>query len=548
MSNDELTKARGVPTMAGPAPGPPPSPGLVWESTSHRWTRPEEAGELQQTSLGELKKQFDATGEFIKNDGVYKVYRVGSVADASRGIFFAGSKEDADLYSVLHQGRTVREFMISLPRVLVVGHQNDVCKKFFHKTYADIVDYHARKTHSETEGGRQLDIMIRNKAKRLGFDGIIYTKPAPPAQTELMVVNKEHALGKDLEKGNTDGQGDRFRVTPDTDDAEDKPVVRAAFDNVVEFEGRKYVELGNTFRTDIDVEPGAVIEVNAQELVMSQNRLSWDKPRVSGVDLTRATPYTLSTTLSIAQRYENTIIKSEKRSASQDDLDEPAEGGRDKFDVKVGDSGVLTIDEHITFLDEDAAREFIGVTSYEGWNSTKQRFSRRVGAVHSDVRILNHGSDFLQGFVAAIGGMKDRNKLVDNQNGDRVLVSSFKAPTTHGKTKWQSEVGIKKPWLFEPGEIGSPSQRWSVVFKVERKARVIFGRVDERFIEMRVSGTKYMPEGRWILMLAPIEPNHTEWILVRPKNQKFGDASLNEVLKSTKRTSLLKAVLGNRDV
>jgi len=348
-----------------------------------------------------------------------------------------------------------------------------------------------------------------------------------------------------VEKGNTDGQGDRFRVTPDTDDTEDKPVVRAAFDNLVEFDGRTYVELGDTFRTDIDVEPGAVIEVSAQELLMVQNRLSWDRPRVSGVDLTRSTPFTLNTTLSIAQRYENTIIKAEKRSASQDDLDEPAEGGRDKFDVKVGDSGVLTIDEHITFLDEDAAREFIGVTSYEGWNSTKQRFSRRVGAVHSDVRILNHGSDFLQGFTATVGGLKERNKLVDHQNGDRVLVSSFKAPTTHGKIKWQSDVGQGKVWLFEPGEIGSPGNRWSAIFKVERKAKVIFGKIDAHSIEMKVSGTKHMPEGRWVLIHAPVELNHSEWLLMKPKKQEYDEPSLNVVVKSEKK-SLLKSVLENR--
>jgi hypothetical protein len=367
----------------------------------------------------------------------------------------------------------------------------------------------------------------------------------------IVIKKKDQTLFKDMDeallKGNTDGQGDRFRITPDTDDAEDKPVVRSAFDNIVEFEGRKYVELGNTFRTDIDVEPGAVIEVSAQELVMSQNRLSWDKPRVSGVDLTRATPYTLDTTLSIAQRYENTIIKADKRSASQDDLDEPAEGGRDKFDVKVGDSGVLTIDEHITFLDEDAAREFIGVTSYEGWNNTKQGFSRRVGAVHSDVRILNHGSDFLQGFTATVGGMKDRNKLVDNQDGDRILVPSFKAPTTHGRIKWQSEVGQGKAWIFEPGEIGSPGNRWSAIFKIERKAKVVFGKIDDHSIEMKISGTRHMPEGRWVLIHAPVEPNHSEWLLMKPKDHKFRDERLNDKPREVRRVSLLKTILDNRN-
>ena len=38
----DIRKTRGVPTMAGPPPGPPPREGLQWHDRTHRWVRPEE--------------------------------------------------------------------------------------------------------------------------------------------------------------------------------------------------------------------------------------------------------------------------------------------------------------------------------------------------------------------------------------------------------------------------------------------------------------------------------------------------------------------------
>jgi hypothetical protein len=320
------------------------------------------------------------------------------------------------------------------------------------------------------------------------------------------------------------------------------------FDNTVTYEGKKYVNLGNTFRTDIDVEVGAILEVNVQELTITNGRLSWAKPRVSGIDTGRSLPYPASKALSIASKYEGIIQKSEKRSASQEDLQEFDEGGRDKFNVKTGDEGTLSIDEHITFLDEDSAKEFTTVRTYEAWNTAKKRLGGHSGSLHNDIRIKFDDSDFLRGFTATVGNVHNRNKVIENQENDKILVASFKAHTPHGKTKWQTDVGVGEAWIFEPGEIGSPGKRWSAIFKVEKKAKVKIGRIDDHFIEMKVTEAKYMPNGRWVLMYAPLNPGQRTWIFMHPKKQEFDEQSLNEKEKTVpivQKGSLLKAVMKN---
>lgn len=318
-----------------------------------------------------------------------------------------------------------------------------------------------------------------------------------------------------------------------------------SFSNTTEFEGKKYVNLGNTFMTDVDVPIGTVLDVNVQELTITQGKLTWAKPRVTGVAEGSKGPYSAATAISIAKKYEGVLQKAEKRTASQEDLQEFAEGGRDKFNVKQGDEGVLTVDEHITFLDEDAAKEFQGVKTYTGWNAAKQRLKPHQGSLHNDIRVNFSGTDFLQGMTVTVGKVQSRNKLIDNQEGDKLLIAGFKAATPRGKMKWQTDVGIREAWVFEPGEIGSPGKRWSAIFKVEKKATVKIGRVDDHFIEMKISGASHMLDGRWILMYAPIDPGNRVWILSRPKKQEFDDTSLNVVKKST-RDSLMKAVLENR--
>jgi len=354
---------------------------------------------------------------------------------------------------------------------------------------------------------------------------------------------------EDVKKGGqTDGQSDLIRIEPDDEDKTEVLKAEDTFENVVEFEGQKYVNLGNTFTTDVDVKLGDIIEVNAQGLSITNGNLSWLKPSVHGIDLLESVPYTASMALNIAKKYEGMFRKSEKRTTTQEDLEEHDEGSRTMFEIKPLQEGTLTIDEHITFLDEDSAKEFTNIKTYEAWKSAKRRLERHSGSIHNDIRIKLDDNDFLQGFTSTIGTPHDRNKIIDNQEGDRSLVASFKAHSPSGKIKWQTVVGVDKVWIFEPGEIGSPGKKWSAIFKIEKRARVKFGRVEEHFIELRVTDTKHMLGGRWVLMFAPLTPGHRTWLFSRPKRQEFDEKSLNEIPKAIKRNSLLKAVLENLKV
>jgi hypothetical protein len=374
------------------------------------------------------------------------------------------------------------------------------------------------------------------------IQGIPVTSKRIGAVKQLItaIANRDKMATKEI-LGSIDTELDINKAQVEKSEAE-------SFDNTVTFEGKKYVNLGNTFRTDIDVEVGTILEVNVQELTVMNGRLSWDKPQVTGIEHGISIPYPASKALSIASKYNGVIQKAEKRSASQEDLQEFDEGGRDKFNVKSGDEGTLSIDEHITFLDEDGAKEFTRVHTYEAWKTAKKRLEGHSGSLHNDIRIKIDDSDFLCGFTATVGSVNNRNKVLDNQEGDKVLVASFKAHTPHGKTKWQTDVGVGEAWIFEPGEIGSPGKRWSAIFKVEKKARVKIGRIDDHFVEMRITDTKYMLGGRWILMFAPLNPGQRSWIFMRPKKQEYDDTSLNEEVKpvvKVQKGSLLKAVMEN---
>ena len=357
-------------------------------------------------------------------------------------------------------------------------------------------------------------------------------------------MDRTYEAPNEIKKGGqTEGQGDLIRIEPDDEDKTEVSKARDVFENVVEFEGRKYANLGNTFTTEVDVKLGDIIEINAQGLSITNGNLSWLKPNVRGIDISELAPYTASMALNIAKKYEGMFRKSEKRTTTQEDLEEHNEGSRAMLEVKSLQEGTLTIDEHITFLDEDSVKEFTNVKTFGAWEAAKKRLERHSGSIHNDIRIKLDVDDFLQGFTATIGTPHDRNKIIDNQEGDRSLVASFKAHTPSGKIKWQTEVGQDKAWIFEPGEIGSPGKKWSAIFKIEKRARIKLGKVDEHFIEMKITGTKYVLEGRWILTFAPLTPGHRAWLFMRPKKQEFDELSLNEASKPIKKGSLLKAVL-----
>ena len=126
-----------------------------------------------------------------------KAYRVGALEDrAGRGgIFFSGDEESTKGYASLHGGQEVKPYTVHLKNAVLAGHQGDLTQKFFGKPYGEMMDkvrssakFKGRPAH---EASAAFDKKIAAEASKRGYDGIIYTSPAPPAKNEVMVLSKK---------------------------------------------------------------------------------------------------------------------------------------------------------------------------------------------------------------------------------------------------------------------------------------------------------------------------------------------------------------------
>lgn len=116
-----------------------------------------------------------------------KAYRVGNTEDKhGRGIYLSGDREGAQQYASLHAGQQIREYTVRFQNALLAGHQNDVSRAFFGRSYQEM----QTKLGGGVTGGRRFDVNVAKEAKKRGYDGIIYLKPAPPARTEVVVLRQ----------------------------------------------------------------------------------------------------------------------------------------------------------------------------------------------------------------------------------------------------------------------------------------------------------------------------------------------------------------------
>lgn len=71
-----VEKERGVPKTSGPAPGPPPAPGLVWHDQTHRWLRPEDLQVAQPPAVQEQPVKPKLPGIKIRSWNQYGISKI----------------------------------------------------------------------------------------------------------------------------------------------------------------------------------------------------------------------------------------------------------------------------------------------------------------------------------------------------------------------------------------------------------------------------------------------------------------------------------------
>jgi hypothetical protein len=188
-----------------------------------------------------------------------------------------------------------------------------------------------------------------------------------------------------------------------------------------------------------------------------------------------------------------------------------AKGFRQDFDVKEGDKARFIIDEHILRVSEDVAQVFKSAVTFEEWEEAKKKVKSL--SVHSDFRFVKEGEDYFFGFaVPEPGSTKDKNRLFHPEE-QKMLVVQWKP---HGHDLRWMEVGTGKAHVFEPGQPGAPSNLWAVIKRID-KGKVTFGQTKEHAIEMFISDTERIPEGRWLLTAVPLGGAKRTWFLSYPK-------------------------------
>lgn len=153
---------------------------------------PSTNGSKSSGSLASLAEKFGE--ETHLNAGPVQVtgYRVGSTANAPRGVFFAGAPEDAEKYAVLHEGQSVQKYTVSAKNAAVAkNHARLFAALFPGKSFQDAI-YSADKK-SSINGFRKVEAKMAARLRALGHDAIIYTAPPAPAKTEIAIIEPKTA-------------------------------------------------------------------------------------------------------------------------------------------------------------------------------------------------------------------------------------------------------------------------------------------------------------------------------------------------------------------
>lgn len=371
------------------------------------------------------------------------------------------------------------------------------------------------------------------------------------------------------------------------------------FTNIVELNGKEYIDLGQTFNTSIKASVGDVITCQVHELIPSDGKLSWLGATVLDIDKARKAPYTAKQAIDVAKRGQ-VLQKSETPEdivevayvESMEKFGEPVDKHtisevvkgklyrvndgwgeryylveRDKAKyvaVKMPDVLAFHADgppidkawvkEHGWSNDvwdraltdwvsktlgeegetrSDAATEFWSKHWYEMYPSSgKGRFvyhhhwrglseeetnlsdEELLGtdhSVHGDLRF--EADDALWGFSVFLG------TAAENKAGDRLinlpqddnLQGTFKL----AQPKAWLDVGIKEPYISEPGGVGATSKKYSKFFAIDHGTYEI-GVWREHLFEVFIHGKKL--KGRFLIEYAPVGGKRI-WIIDKPKDQ-----------------------------
>jgi hypothetical protein len=283
------------------------------------------------------------------------------------------------------------------------------------------------------------------------------------------------------------------------------------------------VILGDTFVSKEKLaDVGETLNVGIEELeIKSDGTLAWNKPTPLGPDASRPA-YTVEQAKSLAQRFGRLTEDQPKTAAVEGD-----EGG----DTRGGKAEALWEDKWFEEIPKTGGGRFVyhhhwrGLTEDEAKTASDESLLQTSHSVHGDLRMETQG--FLWGWTIFLGDASaNKPDRVFELKGSKDHLQA--TPKLEQPSDW-IDVGVRSPYVSEPGGVGATSQKWSKFFAVDHGTYRV-GVVRQHAVELFLSG-KHI-DGKYVLTYAPVEAGKRVWLLWRPDDQKpeADTKKLSEVL------------------
>jgi hypothetical protein len=273
------------------------------------------------------------------------------------------------------------------------------------------------------------------------------------------------------------------------------------FTNLIEFQGKEYIDLGKTFNTKINANLGDILTIGVEEIIPQEEKLQWLGPRVIDIDDSRKEPYFANQTMIIAEDA-NILQKAE-------------EGN---IDYKIGDIGKAIFQIHIMGIEEEKVPKLKeisteAISSRTNPTKLKMLFKGAVGeqGCHIDFRMVRKGDKFFEGGELMIGNLTGLDKFKKLNEGGKLRfgwkvarVEEPQAETIRGPVDWM-EVGKNKIEIIPPGEVGATTNKYSAMLILDTFDFEIM-QADEHAKKMKIKGGKLLGDCILLMAYVPITP------------------------------------------
>ena len=285
----------------------------------------------------------------------------------------------------------------------------------------------------------------------------------------------------------------------------------------VEFRGRKYVSVGDTLNTPINAQPGDIITVEVEELVVDDEKLAILDGKVLDIDRERDEPYYAQQAVDLAQRAH--VLNDKSAGAGVEKAAEPeGEGGETRAEAankhwhEAWHEAIPVSGRPQPYI---LHMHWRGLTADEAKQSLDDLL-KTDNSVHYDLRL---GTDRFNGwwgfslFAGRAADNRPRLRVERMQTDPEERLEG--APKQFGPRGWL-KVGVPEPLVVEPGGVGSTSRAWSKFFAIDRGTYRV-GMAREHAIELWFDGD--ILKGRHMLQYARIGGERA-WLLTKPEDQR----------------------------